>query len=270
MIVDFHTHAFPDGVAPKVVRQLEEHYGIAPFGAGTRQHLLASLDEAGISLGVVSTAATRPEQVHPANEWAARLNREHPWTAEGPGACSLIAFGTIHPDHPDIAGELSRLKSLGIRGLKLHPDFQAFDLDSPRARRMFTAIGSDFILLLHVGDRPGRARRATPDRLRRLLAELPELRVVAAHFGGFHMWAEAKDELLGLPVYLDTSSSLAFLSPGEACELIRRHGPDRVVFGSDFPLWSPAEELERLRSLPLTRDELQLILEGNARRLLGL
>ncbi|MDI6871438.1 MAG: amidohydrolase family protein [Bacillota bacterium] len=271
MIIDFHTHAFPDQVAGKAVRQLENHYGIPPFGTGTLAHLHALLKEAGVTLGVISTAATKPEQVRSANDWALRLNAESPWQpGEGDEPGALLAFGTLHPAYPDIPDELARLKERGVRGLKFHADFQEFYLDSPEALEMFAAIGSDFVVLLHVGDRPERNRYATPVRLRRLLEALPDLRVVAAHFGGFQMWAEAREELLGQDVFFDTSSSLAFLSADEAVDLIRRHGPERILFGSDFPLWSPRTELARFCSLPLTDEERRLILWDNARRLLGL
>ncbi len=270
-VIDFHAHAFPKAVAPRVVQQLEHHYGLPPVGTGTVDHLRNLWQEAGVSLGVISTAATRPAQVRSANDWALRLNKAGPWPpgedGEGP---AFLAFGTLHPAYPDIPGELARLKEQGILGLKFHPDFQGFHLDSPAAEEMFAAIGSDFVVLLHVGDRPDHHRYATPDRLRRLLEALPQLRVVAAHFGGFQMWSEAQAELIGRNVFLDTSSSLTFLSPEEAVGVIRRHGPERILFGSDFPLWLPGTELALLQRLPLTEEERRLILGDNARRLLGL
>ncbi|MGE5553762.1 MAG: amidohydrolase family protein [Betaproteobacteria bacterium] len=271
MVIDFHTHAFPEAVAPRAVQQLENRYGISPFGTGTLDHLWDLWREAGITLGIISTAATRPEQVRSANDWALWLNERYPCeSVEADQEPRLMAFGTLHPAYPDIPGELARLRQRGIRGLKFHPDFQEFCLDSPEAEEMFAAIGTDFIILLHIGDRPHQNRHATPARLRRLLEALPHLRIVAAHFGGFQMWAEAREELVGQEVFFDTSSSLAFLSPEEAVEVIRRHGPDRILFGSDFPLWSPPAELALLQSLPLTDEERRLILWDNARRLLGL
>lgn len=271
MIIDFHAHAFPDGVAAKVVAQLAQHYGQPPAADGTLAGLLAGQRAAGVELTVVHTTATRPQQVRAANDWAIRLG-QNSLTPHSPVDAHLLPFGTLHPAYPDIPAELARLKAAGLRGLKFHPDFQGFYLDSPAAIELFSAVGQDFVVLVHIGDLRslGRPDYSSPARLRRLVEALPGLRVVAAHLGGYRMWDEVEDVLALENVYVDTSSSLAFLEPAEAARLIHRYGVERVVFGSDYPLWSARDELERLARLPLNQAERERILWHNAAQLLGL
>lgn len=260
MIIDFHAHTFPETVAPKAVAQLEERYGYPAAGLGTIDDLVAKTRSLDIDLTVLHAAATRPGQVRSINDRATALQAAHP----------VVAFGSLHPDYPDITGEIERLKELGVIGIKFHPDFQEFYLDSPKAMRMYEAIGSDFIVLFHVGDRrnAGFTNYATPERMGRVVDAFPQLNLIAAHLGGYRMWREATECLVGRPVYLDTSSALTLLPQEEVLRIIQVHGAERIIWGTDYPLWDPAAELAAMRALPLADEAKAKILGGNAQKLL--
>jgi len=259
--IDVHTHAFHPKIAAKVVAQLEKHYGIPPVGDGQLADLAARLDRAGIRYCAVHSAATVPAQVRPANDWAIALQQQ---------SDRVIAFGTLHPDYEDWTAELGRLQAAGIRGVKLHPDFQGFGLDDPRLRPWFGAMQGQFTLMVHIGDvLPPEQNPSSPAKLRSVLRQFPRLRVIASHFGGYRHWQYVVPELAGMDLYLDTSSSL-FAIPQPLLEQIWRAFPrERFLFGSDYPLFDPAAEMTLLkRRLRLSDVELEQVL-GNGAWLLG-
>ncbi|MGE4552423.1 MAG: amidohydrolase family protein [Desulfovibrionaceae bacterium] len=238
MRTDAHTHAFHPKIADKVLKQLHNHYEIPPVGLGTVDDLLARLTAAGLERCIVHTAATTPDQVIPANNWSLDLNRRHP---------QIMAFGTLHPGYADREGELNRLRAAGVKGLKFHPDFQGFFLDDPRFYEIMEMAGEDFVFMLHVGDRlPPEKNPSCPYKVAKLLDNFPHARIIAAHMGGYLHWHHALRVLVGREVWLDTSSSLAFMDPGLAREILRRHPRERMLFGSDYPLFDPGMEMERL------------------------
>ena len=148
-------------------------------------------------------------------------------------------------------------------GVKLHPDFQHFCLDDPKAVQMFKAMAQrNLPALIHTGD--SRYPYSEPQRMARVLDQVPDLKVICAHLGGWSVWTEAWQLLAGRPgVWVDTSSSLYAMSTDEAVDVIRHYGADRVFFGTDYPMWSPEGEIERFLSLPLSREEQEKILHLN-------
>lgn len=236
MYTDCHTHLFHPKIAEKALAQLNAHYGIVPIGTGVLDDLLARADRAGIERVVVHTAATDPSQVIPANNWALDLMRQ---------SNRVIAFGTLHPDYPEPEKELDRLRRAGVQGLKFHPDFQGFFLDDPRFYRLMEAIGDEFTLMIHVGDvLPPEQNPSCPVKLARLRREFPGPAIIAAHLGGYTHWKWAVEHLAGLDVYMDTSSSLSFVDDETLRALIARHPVDRLLFGSDYPLFDPGDEMQ--------------------------
>ena len=240
MTLDIHAHAFHPKIAEKVLQQLEDHYGIAPVGTGLVEDLLFRLDAAGIDRAAVHAAATAPAQVIPANNWSIELARTHP---------RLIPFGTIHPGFADFETELDRLEAAGIKGIKIHADFQGFRLDDPALFPILEAVGNRFVALFHVGDRlPPELNPSCPAKLAVIRRQFPGLTIIAAHLGGYLHWAEALEHLAGQDVFLDTSSSLPFIEAGLLRAILDKHPPERILFGSDYPLFDPGQELESLRS----------------------
>lgn len=240
MTLDIHTHAFHPKIAHKVLAQLEDHYGISPVGTGLIEDLFARLDAAGIERAAVLAAATAPAQVIPANNWALELASAQP---------RLVPFGTMHPGFPDFEAEFDRLEKAGVKGIKFHPDFQGFRLDDPALGPILETIQGRFVALFHVGDRlPPDRNPSCPVKLAAIHRDFPGLTIVAAHLGGYLQWASALEHLAGTDVYLDTSSCLPFLGDGLLRDILDRHPRDRVLFGSDYPLFDPGAELDRLTS----------------------
>ena len=254
-IIDFHAHIFPDALAERAVQNIGSHYGIEMSGNGRLDELRASADAAGVSRVVLLATATKPSQTESVNRWlAARQDGR------------FLAFGAMHPESEDPEHDFDTLLSLGLHGVKLHPEFQRFDIDDPKMERLYRCIGGTVPILMHVGD--PRYDHSAPIRLRRVLDRHPELRIIAAHLGGYERWEEARETLIGLPIWLDSSSALWAMDPEEAVDLIRSHGVDRVVFGTDYPVNDHARELDLFHRLPLTSAERQAILHDNAARLL--
>lgn len=258
-IIDFHVHVFPDKVAEKAVESIGNYYGIAMRKKGTLEDLFESGNSIGISKYVVHSSATKVEQVAAINEYMYFLSKNFD---------NIISFGAIHPDIQDINGAVDSIIKMGLKGIKLHPEFQEFDIDDPKAMRIYEAIEGKLPVLIHMGDMFKDSSR--PKRLAKVLDNFPKLVVIAAHLGGYSMWDEAEQYLIGRNLYLDTSSSLFFISPEKAAQIIRKHGVDKVLFGTDYPMWDHKEELDRFYNIGLEQWENDMILRGNALKLLGL
>lgn len=250
--IDVHTHAFHPKISAKVVCQLQEHYKIPAIGNGTWEDLVPRLDRGGIEKSFVLSAATTPAQVIPANDWAISLLKNP----------RIVPFGTMHPDFPDISGELRRLYDSGIRGIKLHPDFQGFRLDDPKLLPLFAEMEGNFTLLVHVGDKlPPEQNPTCPWKVAAIKRRFPRLRIIAGHLGGVWHWQYVVKAMKGLEIYMDTSSSL-FAIPQPLLEDIFKSFPRHLfLFGSDYPLFDPADEIERLQTrMKFTDTELEEIL----------
>lgn len=264
MIVDCHTHAFPDALAPRAIAQLCARAGVTPRADGTLAGLREAMRRAGVDRAVVAPVATKPAQVRPIDEWAVAGARCEP---------AFIPFGGLHPAQEDWDDEVAWLLAQGVRGVKLHPDYQQVFVDDPAfIARMRSLADAGLVVLLHAGVDIGIPApvHATPARLARLLDAVPGLTLIAAHMGGFRCWDEVERLLVGRDVYLDTCYSLPDLGPERALRMIRAHGTDKVLFGSDSPWADPADDLAFLRALSLEPDERDAILGGNTVRVLGL
>ncbi len=264
MIIDFHTHCFPDALAPKALASLSEKAGSAPVTEATVASNIKKMEECGIGLSVVCSIATNARQLAKVNSFAIDINDF---------STRLTALGSAHPDSEILEDELQRLIDHDIYGVKIHPEYGPYYIDSPEWERVFalceemglfvvTHAGFDFIS-------PDRIA-ATPERLGRVLDRHPDLTLIAAHLGGNRMWSEVETRLCGREnLYFDTALlALEKADPAEVLSIVRRHGADKILFGSDMPWSDPAAELAFLRSLGLTDGEEKAILEENALTLL--
>lgn len=255
---DIHAHIFPPHVAERVIAQLEGYYGFKWEGSGVYEDLISSMDAAGVRRCNIFSCATKPEQVETANTYLASLQAQFP--------DRIVCFGTMHPEYPDPAKELERLKSLGLRGLKIHPDFQRFNIDDPAMIRIYELAGT-LPLLFHVGD-PYQDYSA-PKRLGRVLDRMPHLHVIAAHLGGYRAWEEGKRHLVGRDnLWLDTSSTVGYLPPEEVKKIILSHGCDKILWGSDYPARRHKGAVEDIRKLELSPEQEEMIFYRNAEKLL--
>lgn len=279
MIIDFHTHIFPDAIAARAIAGLSAASGTPAYLDGTAAALRASNRETGIDLSVVLPVATDPRKCGRINERSAAENEQS----------GLLFFGAMHPDCPDWHAELDHIASLGLRGLKLHPIYQNVDFDDLRTLRILNRAGElGLTVVTHSGDDigfPG-AVRCSPERIASALRQVGPVRLVLAHMGGWQNWDSVAALLAQTSALLDSSFSLgqiptrtdgrfagkplSLLSEEAFVRLVRLFGADRVLFGTDSPWSDRAESLSNLRKLPLTELERAAILGENAAKLLAL
>lgn len=258
-IIDTHAHIFPDKIAEKAAASIGKYYGVKMSHNGTVGELLESGGKIGVCRYVVHSSATTVEQVKVINNYISGVQATHP---------EFIGFATLHPGLRDVKAEVDRIISLGLKGIKLHPEFQHFSIDDQDMMPVYEAVEGRLPVLMHMGDQ--NADSSSPARLARVLEKFPRLVVIAAHFGGYRMWDLSCEYLIGKEnVYMDTSSSLSFISPELAVHMIRKHGADKFLFGSDYPMWDHKEELDRFLALNLTEEERRAILSENAKKLLA-
>ncbi|MBU4556468.1 MAG: amidohydrolase family protein [Actinobacteria bacterium] len=260
-IIDIHTHVFPDPVAAAAIPVLEAAgEGLHACYDGTVSGLVAAMDRTGVAVSVIQPVATRADQVRSINDWVASQASDR-----------IVPFGAMHPQFANPATEMARMAALGLRGFKLHPEHQSFEPhDTALARIWEAAVEHDMIAFFHAGAdviHPG--VRGTPESFASLLDTWPDLTVVLAHLGGFRQWKGVAEVLAGRDVWLDTAYTLSHLPDDEFVALVRAHGTDRVLFGSDGPWTDCGIETAHLTNLGMTAEETEAILGGNAERLLG-
>ena len=258
-IIDIHTHVYPDAIAQKAADNVRAFYQIGDDMDGTPEMLLRRGAEAGISRYVILPVAVKPDRVHSINDFSLRETQLHP---------EFVGFGTVHAEMEDLPEEIDRIERMGLHGIKIHPDCQKFAIDDPRLFPMYEAIAGRMPIMLHMGDR--RYDYSHPARLRKVLDNFPKLEAIAAHFGGYSMYEAAKEHLSSTNCIMDVSSSLMFMPKGVAERYINHYGAERMAFGTDYPVWDPVKEVQRLTQLDLTADQIEQIAWKTATRFLKL
>lgn len=268
MIIDFHTHIFPDALAPKALHALNASSGgMYPMESdGTAAGLLRNMDRWHVDVSVIQPVVTNQSQMQKANEWAARMCSDR-----------LVGFGGIYPHTDDYKRDIDYVISLGLRGLKFHAEFQDFTVDDARMLKIYDyAMGKGLILMHHAGFDPSFKPsfkppfKSSPRRFARVAQAMGGGVLIVAHLGGHAQWDEVEDVLAGSSVYLDTSMGFGYFPKGQFLRILKKHGADKVLFGSDSPWGRAQAEMDHLKSLPLSADDLNGILGGNAKRLLAL
>jgi len=258
-IIDIHSHVFPDAIAQKASDSISGFYGMPVRYDGTVRKLLELEEEAGIGMANIHSVAVTPHTIDSINRFISDTVREHPGR--------LAGYAAIHPDAEDPAGLAEKARSLGLKGFKIHPDMQKFALDEPRAMEMFAAIEGKMPIIIHTGDK--RHEYSRPRQMKKVLDAFPKLTCICAHLGGWSEWEDAWKALSGYEqAYVDTASSLYAMTPEEGRRIVRKYSRERVVFGVDYPMWTPKEELERFLALGLSDGEQERILYRNAEELL--
>jgi len=259
--IDFHTHIYPEAIAQKAAQSICEFYELDGGGMnGTASSLLERGKEAGIAHYVVLPVGLKPNHVRHINEFILGQTAMHP---------EFTGFGTIHAGMEQIEEEVEFIGAHGLHGVKMHPDTQLFGIDDPRLFPAYDLLQQRGLpVMLHMGDT--RYDYSHPARLRRVMDQFPHLRVIAAHFGGYSMYETAYSYLWDKDCFMDVSSSLMFMDRQTAVEYIRKYGTQRLVFGSDYPLWDPVIEVQRFLSLNLNAEETEQIAYKTAEEILGL
>ncbi len=261
MIIDFHTHYYPEKVVAKALAAV--NHKIPHYTNGTREGLLESMRRAGIDFSLGLPLVNTPGNSRGVNRWAAQQN-----------AAPVFVCGSIHPEEPSPLETIDFIADAGLRGIKLHPEYQRFEFSDERLFPLWErCIERDLFVLTHAGFdimfMP--PWHTDPIRLAAFHRRFPELKLVCAHLGSMTMWDEVEEHLAGLPVYFDLAFlTREYITPERLTAIIRRHGADRILFGSDSPWCDQAEHLAFIRSLPLTAEEQELIFYRNAAKLLKL
>jgi uncharacterized protein len=259
MVIDIHTHAWPEKVSQKARESLESYYTVKCVGDPTTSTLLEFMDESAIDVSVICAVASRPEQVVSINNWLFSVASDR-----------LKIFASLHPEFVRWKDELKRISD-NANGIKFQPSFQSFYADDEHMFPVYEAIEKARLpVLFHSGDElaPQLEIRATPSRLLNIKKKFPGLTMIAAHLGGFRQWEEVKATLLGTDIYLDTSASFGFISDEDAKYMIDHHRHDRILFGTDFPFFNQKKDLEYIDRLGISARQKEMILSLNARDIL--
>lgn len=269
MIIDFHTHVFPDRIAEKTISMLSEKGGIPPFSDGSIDGLVNKMEISGVDIAITLPVLTRPAQFDSVNGFAAEIN-----AAFADKSKRLISFAGIHPDCEDIEDKMAFIKKSGFLGVKIHPDYQGTFIDDEKYVKILEcAKEQDLIVLTHAGadgayrDMP---TRCTPERALKLIRRVPYSKLVLAHLGANEMPLEVLKTLCGEDVYLDTAYVLRFTDEATFKAILASHGADRILFASDSP-WSDIKgDVDIIRSFALDKDTEEKIFFKNAKNLLGI
>lgn len=260
-IIDAHTHIFPDKNAAAILQATAKMFNVPTFGAATAADLLEKMDACGISHAVIHMVSPTPSGVRDTNSWLIQQPQER-----------FIKFGTLHPLFKNCEDEIRRLKDGGVKGVKLQPDVQQFTPDERQyTYHMYEALAQQGLtVMFHVGGEPlpSPRDRSKPAMILNIARDFPELKIIAAHLGGLNMWEEVYEMLAGRAnIYFESSLSYEFIEPALAEKIIRKHGHDKIFFGTDYPFGDVKSSLASARSVPfLNEKEKEDILGRNARR----
>ena len=258
-IIDSHAHIFPQKISLKASGAIGDFYGIKMHHDGMAHTLNGLMEEAGIEKALVCSTATTPHQVEVINNFVHEKCEQYD---------KFIGLATLHQDMEDAEAEILRIKKLGLHGIKLHPDFQKFKIDDEKMFPVYKILEREKLpILFHTGDK--RYDFSGPRHLIKIMEKFPDLVCIGAHFGGYSEWKEAEMYPKSKNLFFDTSSSLDVLPKEEALALISHFGVEQFMFGTDYPMWTPGEEIEKVLALGLSEDDYEKIFHANFERLFG-
>jgi len=264
MIIDFHTHIFPDDLALKALSALLSNISSIyhPVTDGTKASLLKNMDEWGIDISIVQPVITKQSQTQNTNKWARSVCSDR-----------LVSFGGIYPHTDDYKRDIDYVVDLGLKGLKFHAEYQDFKIDDKRMLKIYDyALSRGLIILHHAGFDPGfpAPYKSSPKQFAKIIDAMQGGVIIAAHLGGHAQWDDVEKYLVGKNIYLDTSMGFEYFSHEQFLRIVKAHGADKILFASDSP-WSDAKnEIETIKSLSLSEQEIKKILGLNAKKILDI
>lgn len=266
MLIDFHTHIFPDKIAGKTLDVLKagilkyEHIEGVSYYDGTKDGLLKSMEKCKVDISVALPIATKPTQTESINSFAKDAT-----------CPKIISFASLHPENEDTDKILENIKEAGFRGIKLHPEFQGCFVDSRECIKILQkAEELQLYTIFHAGCDIGLPPpvHSTPNHFKNALEYVSGKYIIAAHLGGWRMWDDVEKYLVGTEVLFDTAFIKDYISPNQAKRIIKNHGSEKILFGSDAPWEMPDDTLKFLTSLGLENNELDNITHKNALKIL--
>ena len=269
MIIDFHTHIFPEKIAERAVSRLSAIVNIIPSTDGCAEGLRASMKKAGINLGVVLPIVTDVDRFDSIIRFASFINETY-------GSCHeqrLVSFAGIHPDDPDYKERLVQLKREGFAGIKVHPNYQNIEFNDIRMKNLLCAASEAGLpIVTHTGYDPYTPDHGfcTPDMILEVLKDVAPENLILAHLGSNENYDEAEEKLCGQNVYLDTAYSISHVKEAQFIRMVRKHGADKILFATDSPWTEQKTCVEIVKKCALTDWEKELILFKNATKLLGI
>ncbi len=266
MIIDFHTHIFPEKLAVKTITKLEAAANVKACADGREQTLIRSMEASGVDISIVLPVVTAPEQFSTINRFAVSLNEKY----SGKNV-RLLSFGGIHPDTADYKSKLRQLKEMGLQGIKLHPDYQGTYFDDLKYMRILEeASVLGLVTVVHAGIDIGFPDHVhcSVNRILKVLDEVAPQKLVLAHLGGFRVWEDVEQRIAGRDVYLDTAYTEGMIADELFLKILKKHGADRILFATDSPWSGQAESLAQIRRLVVNEQEREMILGSNAQRLI--
>ena len=265
MIIDFHTHIFPDKIANATIDYLMEKGGIPSFSNGSASGLISKMNEAGVDISVSLPAMTSPMQFDSINRYALMINEEYKNKDK-----RIISFGGIHPDCDDIENKMRFLKKSGFLGIKIHPDYQGTYINDERYVHILECAAEyDLLVITHTGVDVAYSKiHCTPALTLELIRRVPHAKLILAHMGANDMFDQAFDLLCGENVYLDTAYVLRFIGEDRFKKMLDRHGEDKILFASDSPWSDIKEDIGLLKSFDISETAKNKIFYENAKALL--
>ena len=278
MIIDFHTHAFPDKIAASAITILEGNGKVNANTDGTVMDLQNKAREAGVDYSLVLPVVTAPKQTKSINDFAIKINFDNDIYP------NILSFGGIHPDYLEYEDELIRIKDAGLKGIKLHPEYQSTYIDDEKYVKIIDkAFELGLIVIIHAGIDIGidSDLKASPDRILNCKSKLKNNGIfVLAHMGSWKMWNEVYDKILGKDFYIDTAFSLGdiykedekieMLKENDIISFINKHSADKILFGTDSPWAKQKQYIDFMNNLNISKENLNKIMGLNAKKLLNL
>ena len=259
-IIDAHSHIFPEKISEKAAANIGAFYNLPMAQIGDSLKLIESGAKIGVNKYLVCSTATSKEQTESINNFIKAKCEKY---------SEFLGFGTLHPEMENMEAEVDRIISMGLHGIKIHPDFQRFNIDSEQAYKIYELIEGRLPILIHMGD--DRYEYSRPHRLANVIRDFPKLKIIAAHLGGYQCWDEAMEYLNGSEnLKFDTCSTLEIIPKEYAVKLIRHYGVENCFFGTDFPMWDHEKELNRFLNLGLSYEENKRILSKNFKEFFGM
>ncbi len=263
MLIDFHTHCFPEKIAERAINKLSDASGgIRYYTDGSANGLKESMKRENVDASIVLNIATNEHQMESVNNFAVSINNKK----------DIFSFGSVFPTAKNALYELERIKALGLLGVKFHPDYQGFVVDDPMMKPIYKKISElGLITVFHAGYDYGFKPPfgCMPQNMQNALKWF-DSPVVAAHWGGLSCGEDVIKYLCGLDLYFDTSFGYCQMPKSTAERIIEKHGTQKMLFATDSPWHTASMEIRLLNSLNLSENEMDLICFKNAKKLLGI